>query len=837
MTAVLALAAAALPAVAAPTMQELRCYSGKMTASVYHAKKLGRCHRDLARSDSAAAFEDCVGVVDAATASRIASTDIKAADSDFQCAGDLDSLGLAPASWQDSLAASAVFQSNALPNSCVEKRVRALTTYASKVGNCVRRDFELSAQDLDACAQDYLPALLSAWEKAASSVACTSDDPASVAASVVESLSGQAALLHVTCGDGLPTGYEECDDGNLDGGDGCDQNCIVEECGNGVVQAGEACDHHGQTVTCDADCTAVECGDAVRNAAAGEECDTGGLSAACFADCTLSVCGDATINALAAETCDDGGESAACDGDCTPVACGDGLRNLAAGEQCDDGGTVPGDGCNEACVLEACGNGRKQSGEDCDDGNAADGDGCSSLCQREECGVAAGEVKCLWCPQGARPEATYSACICKPGYEPAGSSCLDVNECAGDLCAGGPCDNLPGSWSCPIACTEAAFHAALQSCGGTSRTITFDCAHTTITFSGAADGPRRSSCDGLLIDGMDRGVRFELTPACWARMIPANQCRVALDPDGTCPCPDENSGAVFLSLEGDDMTVRNLEVAGFYDGIKTAGNNNTVENVEFERLCDEAVGSIAGVGNIFAGIRARLGCGKCMQNYGDFAATASDARLRTHYNAILRDSVFTDCQQPIRTTNAGRYLIESTRMEGFYASGMFRCLGPRFTSGVGDTQVVHITGSELDGCDDGVRIGGNVGALVWGNTLVNNEFRGLLANANARVAMWDNVVRGNGGLANSEGGLGGVGILNTAQVDLGGGSLVIDGEAVSSPGRNILCENVSPQATPREVHNVTATTVSAINNYWCTTDPQSRVTGLVATHPFLTEEP
>ncbi len=46
-----------------------------------------------------------------------------------------------------------------------------------------------------------------------------------------------------TCGDGLVEEPEECDDGNLTDGDGCDSNCL-SECGDGLLQedSEEACD-------------------------------------------------------------------------------------------------------------------------------------------------------------------------------------------------------------------------------------------------------------------------------------------------------------------------------------------------------------------------------------------------------------------------------------------------------------------------------------------------------------------------------------------------------------------------------------------------------------------
>jgi len=62
-------------------------------------------------------------------------------------------------------------------------------------------------------------------------------------------------------------------------------------------------------------------------------------------------CGNGTIDA--GEECDDGGESATCDADCTFVECGDGTPNVTAGEECDDGNTTAGDGCDENCRAEA----------------------------------------------------------------------------------------------------------------------------------------------------------------------------------------------------------------------------------------------------------------------------------------------------------------------------------------------------------------------------------------------------------------------------------------------------------------------------------------------------
>lgn len=63
--------------------------------------------------------------------------------------------------------------------------------------------------------------------------------------------------LLIACGDGVVDANEQCDDGNLVSGDGCDANCTLPACGNGIVNAGEECDD-GNLIDgdgCQSDCT------------------------------------------------------------------------------------------------------------------------------------------------------------------------------------------------------------------------------------------------------------------------------------------------------------------------------------------------------------------------------------------------------------------------------------------------------------------------------------------------------------------------------------------------------------------------------------------------------
>lgn len=657
-----------------------------------------------------------------------------------------------------------------------------------------------------------------------------------------ESATCDANCTTASCGDGTTnvTRGEQCDTSGASAS--CDADCTTATCGDGTfnVLAGEQCDTAGVSATCDPDCSTPSCGDSYANIPAGESCDTGGASMTCDANCTPAQCGDSTLNVAAGESCDTGGETLTCDADCTAPVCGDTVLNEAANEECDDGNVAPSDGCNEICQLESCGDGVRQASEECDDWNQASGDGCSASCLRETCGTVGMGVECLYCPEGSSPNGTYTDCVCDPGYDTVGDTCQDIDECALDIdgCpVGDPCVNLPGTFSCSIDCNQTAFHAALSSCGAPSGTITFDCTNTTIPIADAAAGPRNNNCNGLVVDGLDRNITFEMNPKCWGRVGQA--CQVDLNPDLTCDCPSAEGGTIFMSLNGNDQAVRNLTVRWFFDGIHTTGYRNKVENVTFDRICDEAFGNYGGAGNVFEGNSASLGCNKCEQNYGNVAVTNPNPLHPEHYNSISRDNQFTDCFQPIRVNEGGRYLVEYDDILGTQPTGIFTCLGPRFDGNIsnGHQQFLKMIGSSLEGCINGLRIAGSVEAELAGNTFTNNGNRGVRVFNAAKVSMRDNFVLTNGG--NTPGGdnlgVAGVVVVDSAVVDLGGGSLTIDGDVISSPGRNTICGNVNSVEAPREVQNFTAVEMKAENNWWCTMTPVT--SGLWDITPLLTEAP
>ena len=250
--------------------------------------------------------------------------------------------------------------------------------------------------------------------------------------------------VNPSCGNGILEVNlgEACDDGNILGGDGCSENCLVEDdfmtpcstdaqCVGGTcdLSAGvcaPSCDDNAQCLSgaCNAVtgvCNVIDrCGNSLVETAEG--CDDGNVASndGCNSSCRIE-------DGLGTCLLDDDCASNSCDpltNICDPnTLCGDGNIDTAFGESCDDGDAMGGDGCSENCLIEdnegpcttnnqclggicdltsntcesaqVCGNGLVEVGEGCDDGAVVSGDGCSSVCLVENNnGVCSSDSDC-----------------------------------------------------------------------------------------------------------------------------------------------------------------------------------------------------------------------------------------------------------------------------------------------------------------------------------------------------------------------------------------------------------------------------------------------------------
>ncbi|MGZ3419032.1 MAG: DUF4215 domain-containing protein [Polyangiales bacterium] len=302
-----------------------------------------------------------------------------------------------------------------------------------------------------------------------------------------------AVCVDTTCGDGVTTAPEECDDGNVTNGDGCDSckfSCLstdtARNCSGGDPCAGTStCDDTKHTCSVGtplADGTACgsgkvckggvcgsgSCGDGVVTAP--EQCDLGagnGAGTGCEVDCKFScsktadtcsdgdpcngveACKDVTVGGKTGQKCTAGTPAAdgtACGtgktckaGVCASANCGNGT--LEAGEDCDFGaGNGPGTGCEKSCKFSCT-----KSPDSCSDGNACNG--------TETCGnVTVGGKTGQKCSAGT-PLAACAACgtggVCVAGAcksSTCGDSCLDAAK--GETC------DPPAAGTCSATCTK-----------------------------------------------------------------------------------------------------------------------------------------------------------------------------------------------------------------------------------------------------------------------------------------------------------------------------------------------------------------------------------------------
>jgi uncharacterized repeat protein (TIGR01451 family) len=328
------------------------------------------------------------------------------------------------------------------------------------------------------------------WGGACSGSASTCDVTMSAALSVT--------ALFSTCGNSVRDASEGCDDGNINNGDGCNANCLVETnspcngaapglTGNTSCASG-LCDAVGNVAPGVCEAVGV-CGNGTREA--GEGCDDGNATAndgctACRRDngqaCNTAVPGLTGPTSCTSGVCDTVGNAAP--GVCEAAgACGNSIRD--ASEGCDDGNVIAGDGCNATCRVETtfacsvgpsgltgssscasgvcdavgnlapgiceaaggCGNGTRDASEGCDDGNVNAGDGCNATCRIENgrnCNTGTpGLTGNTGCASGrcdtlgnVAPGQCEALGTCGNGLREAGEGCDDGNLTGGDGCSG-----------------------------------------------------------------------------------------------------------------------------------------------------------------------------------------------------------------------------------------------------------------------------------------------------------------------------------------------------------------------------------------------------------------
>jgi hypothetical protein len=158
-------------------------------------------------------------------------------------------------------------------------------------------------------------------------------------------------------------------------------------------------------------------------------------------------------------------------------------------------------------------------------------------------------------------------------------------------------------------------------------------------------------------------------------------------------------------------------------------------------------------------------------------------------SGTIEGNTFIDSAQPIRGPYAntwegrsvGTFLIRNNVMRT--TSDREACTGPH----VDGTYQLVIEGNTIQ-CYRGLRLGGGTQAIVRSNTIDGNPRGGVQISDNAVVSLSGNSILNNGLTPGSEP-AGGVVVYESGQADLGGGTLTIGGQAITSPGGNRLHGN------------------------------------------------
>ena len=328
-----------------------------------------------------------------------------------------------------------------------------------------------------------------------------------------------------------------------------------------------------------------------------------------------------------------------------------------------------------------------------------------------------------------------------------------------------------------VACTQTALLAAItQANANGGGTITFNCSATTIPMTEGLGTIQ----NGVVLDGEDRRITLEYTT-------------------NFTGCSTSNNGIdgpAIGHLRGRNSTVRNLTFKYFLESLQIIGPDNIVEkNVFLAHNCsDDAVSTpnVLATNTIIRNNR--------FQDYRDKAYQMSFG------SGTIEGNTFTNSVQPIRgpydNSQGGLFVIRSN---------VFTTTGNREAcTGVtidGTYQLV-IERNTVE-CFRGLRLSGHTQAIVRDNIIDGNPRQGVLIGGSAVVSLSGNTVTNNGLSPGTEP-AGGVVVWESAQADLGGGSLTIGGQPVTSRGNNrILGNGVA------DVRNMRAGyTVKAETNCW-----------------------
>jgi parallel beta-helix repeat protein len=327
-----------------------------------------------------------------------------------------------------------------------------------------------------------------------------------------------------------------------------------------------------------------------------------------------------------------------------------------------------------------------------------------------------------------------------------------------------------------VSCTEAALLNAIGQANAVGGTITFNCRDTTIPMASGL-GTIQSN---VIIDGEDRNIALQYT---------TNFTGCSTGDNGV-------DGPAIAHMREHDSVIRNLTFRYFLESLQIIGPNNTVEGNVFlgHRCSDDAIST-----PYATALNARIRDNR-MENYEDKAYQMSFGSGTIERNTFV--NALSAIRGPYNNVDGGTFIIRDNLI--MTTGDRSQCIGVTID---GNYQIVF-EGNTLR-CFRGLRLSGTTQAIVRNNLIEGNPRGGVQVGDSAVVSLSGNTVTGNGLSPGSEP-AGGLIVWQNGRADLGGGSLTIGGQTVSSEGRNNLTGNGT-----KDVRNLrTGYTLKAEGNCW-----------------------
>ncbi|MFQ5669715.1 MAG: right-handed parallel beta-helix repeat-containing protein [Acidobacteriota bacterium] len=386
-------------------------------------------------------------------------------------------------------------------------------------------------------------------------------------------------------------------------------------------------------------------------------------------------------------------------------------------------------------------------------------------------------------------------------------------------------------------CTEAGFEQAIQdACPAGNTTITFECAPGSVVRLSKGHGPQReipAGCDHVIIDG-ENNVTFEAAVPWWDDGLHcvAPDFNQSCDPDGDgVPdfCPEFEGGERFVMIRGNNDTIQNLSFRNFFEGIgfNNGTSGNTIDNITCDKPGDDCFTNEWDTsGNAARNLKLSNACDKAVSLYG------RDVSKSSGFDLVLENSTFTNVissfSLPGGASAGGRFLIRNNTFQNVNSTSLWHCDNVSVRS----TSVTTFENNLIDGCQRGLRAKQQSQLIAKNNVIINCPVRGAWLFDSSRGFFENNVFRNNGGASSSNAFYGGIAVSGSAQADLGGGSLLFDGQTLASQGGNLFQGNRSPSDPTLDLENKTGATVKAEGNCWGDADPSDQVEGLVDYQPL-----